>query len=57
MSKIKIDFDKLRQFETKTLHEMDVSVMGALDREVRDRREAKRSGKKKRRAPRRSSSS
>ena len=56
MSKIKIDFDKLKQHDTKVLHELDVSAMGALDREVRERREAKRAGKKKKRPPRRSSS-
>ena len=56
MSKIKVDYDKLRSVETKALHELDVSMMSALEREVRDRREAKRSGKKTRRPPRRSSS-
>ena len=56
MSKIRVNYDRLRQFDTKALHELDVSVMSALDREVRDRREAKGSGKKKKRVPRRSSS-
>ena len=56
MSKIKINYAVLLGFETKALHELDVSMMSALDREVRDRREAKRNGKKKRRPPRRSSS-
>ena len=56
MSKIKVDIEALKAVDTKALHELDVSVMSALDREVRDRREAKRNGKKKRkRAPRRSS--
>ena len=57
MSKIKVNYATLLGYETKMLHELDVSMMSALDREVRDRREAKRSGKKKRRPPRRSSSS
>ncbi len=56
MSKIKVDYDSLKQFDTKALHELDVLVMSALDREVRDRREAKRNPKKRKRAPRRSSS-
>jgi hypothetical protein len=56
MSKIKVDFDTLKQFDTKLLHELDHSVISALDREVRDRREAKRNPKKRKRAPRRSSS-
>ncbi len=57
MSKTKVDIDRLKAVDTKALHEMDASVMGALDREVRDRREAKRAGekKKRKRAPRRSS--
>ncbi|HEY3396726.1 MAG TPA: hypothetical protein VGM19_03610 [Armatimonadota bacterium] len=48
MSKFKIDYAKLSGFDTKSLREYEDNLVGALERESRDRREGKRSGKKKR---------
>lgn len=56
MSKMMVNFEQLRQADTKRLLEYEHQLLGALDREIQGRREAKRSGKKKRGRPRRSSS-
>jgi len=57
MSKITVNYEQLRAAEPKRLLEFEHQLLGSLDREVANRREAKRNGKKKRgRGPRRGSS-
>jgi hypothetical protein len=56
MSKITVNYEQLRQADPKRLLEYEHQLMGSLEREIQGRREAKRSGKKKRGRPRRSSS-
>ena len=57
MSKIRVNYEQLRAAETKRMREFEHQILSGLDREVAGRREAKRSGKKKRgRGPRRCSS-
>jgi len=48
MSRPKVDYERLAQYDTKVLREFEDNLMGAIEREARERREAKRSGKKKR---------
>ena len=55
MSKLSIEFDQLREFDTKALHGFESQVFSALDRDAQHRREDKRKGKgkgkRKRRRP------
>jgi hypothetical protein len=57
MSKVMVNYEQLRQADTKRLLEFEHQLLGSLEREIAGRREAKRNGKKKRGRPRRSSSS
>jgi len=58
MSKAMVNYEALRAVDSKRLLEFEHQLLGSLDREAANRREAKRNGKKKRgRGPRRSSSS
>ena len=57
MSKIMVNYEQLRQADTKRLLEFEHQLLGSLEREIQGRREAKRSGKKKRGRPRRGGSS
>jgi hypothetical protein len=57
MSKIQVNYELLRAADNKRLREFEHQLIGSLDRETAGRREAKRSGKKKRGRPRRGGSS
>ena len=53
MSDLTIDYDKLRGYDPKALHEFEAHIWSALDREAAARREAKHGGDKKKRVRRR----